>query len=225
MSPEELFCSLAKRVTKEALLLLGLELCGTYSIDKRLDSCEFNVEPLTNPKKIEDHILHVKKFKKNPGCINKALYVAGYLEGMAASPAEALLYAKLCLPRGMGGFGVKNLCFNKRIVLSKSAAKIAGQRDIYIDLSNPASKVAIEYDSEQFHDNSQQNIRDKRRLDALYSDGWKIFSIVKPQLNERSVFNEIAELILKANGQSARISVKHFLQKQIDLDFELQQCN
>ena len=101
----------------------------------------------------------------------KTKKVAMELKSNSASPQESRLFIKLCLPRKYGSYGVKGFVFNKPIKLSQRSYNILGQTTIKPDLVNEATKVAIEYDSAAFHENSEQNKRDKLRLDALHNDG------------------------------------------------------
>ena len=89
----------------------------------------------------------------------------------SASPMESRLYVKLCGPKNMGMYGCKDLKFNCKIDISSEAKKIAGQNFIVPDISNKDKKVAIEYNSSQFHENTIQGQKDQRRRDALVHDG------------------------------------------------------
>ena len=80
-------------------------------------------------------------------------------------------------PRIIGAFQINNLEMNVSVKLSKSASEICGQRQVIPDLSVPAKKIAIEYDSDAFHDNVNQNRRDKKRIVALRHDGWQVFNL------------------------------------------------
>ena len=91
---------------------------------------------------------------------------------------------------------------------------IAGQDYIIPDISCKKKKVAIEYDSAQFHENTERGQRDKRRRDALVKDGWKVFTIVPQQINNAETFDIIAKQILKSLNQGYRIRIKDFEAKR-----------
>lgn len=93
------------------------------------------------------------------------------LEKNSASPMESRLFAKLCGPRKLGLYGCKNLKFNVPAKVSAEALQIAGQRQIIPDLSCAKKRVAIEYNSTQYHESSIQGQKDQRRRDALVHDG------------------------------------------------------
>lgn len=84
---------------------------------------------------------------------------------------ESRLYYKLCGPRNMGLYGCKDLIMNCDVQLSAGAKTISGQEFVRPDILCYKSKVAIEYDSAQYHENVSQGQRDKRRRDALVYDG------------------------------------------------------
>ena len=83
---------------------------------------------------------------------------------------ESRLYLKLCGPRTKGFYQCSNLKMNRAVKISAKAQRIAGQQYIIPDISNASNKVAIEYDSSQFHEETEQGQRDKRRRDALVHD-------------------------------------------------------
>ena len=84
---------------------------------------------------------------------------------------ESRLFIKLCGGRKYGLYECKNLKFNERVPLSSNARKIAGQDFVIPDLSSQKHKVAIEYNSAQFHEEIIQGQKDQRRRDALVHDG------------------------------------------------------
>ena len=156
----------------EKLMLLGYELCGTYSLDQ---NCEngfvVNTRALTSPAEIEKYIHRLKKCKPNYRGIKRANRAVKYIKGGAASPKESRLSIILCAPKTLGGFGVANCVLNEPVKLSNSAKIICGQEFVKPDISIPNNKLAIEYDSDSFHNNDAQNRRDKKRIDALQHDG------------------------------------------------------
>lgn len=97
--------------------------------------------------------------------------VSALLIDNIASFKEAELYIKLCAPKNRGGYGITGFKANEQINLSVQASEILKFQTLRPDLSNKKSKVAIEYDSNAFHDNPNQNEKDKIRAGALLHDG------------------------------------------------------
>ena len=169
-SPELLFYQLSHILDYPILMLAGIEICGAYSLCP--DANEFNkANIITSPKTIQSYLNNLAKLNSKVPNIRKSLNAAKHLCENSFSPQESRLYIMLSSPRNLGGYGIRNLKFNIRVALSKKAQKICNQEYIFPDLSNPKKKIAIEYDSETFHDNSMQNIKDKLRINALQSDG------------------------------------------------------
>lgn len=210
-SPELTFLQLAETLPFEKLLLLGLEMCGTYSIDNESEyGFVSQREPYTSANKINNYIKQVRLQQNCYKNIRKASLAAKTLADNCASPQEALLYTMLASPRKYGGFGIKNIKLNKKIYLSKSGQKICGQKIIIPDLSIRTNKIAIEYDSDTFHDNQRQNRRDKLRIDALINDGWHVITFVPIQNGDFEPYSELAIKIMKLNNQDTRITRKDF---------------
>lgn len=171
-SPELVFYQLASVLNEAQLFLLGLEFCGKYSISKDSpNGFVTNIKPLTTPEKINNYLKLLSKENKKLPYMLIAKKVAKELKPNSASPQESRLFIKLCLPRKFGSYGAKGFVFNKPIKLSQRSYEILGQTTIKPDLVNEITKVAIEYDSTAFHENSDQNKRDKLRLDAFHTDG------------------------------------------------------
>lgn len=167
-----MFCQMAQHLNYENLFLQGMEICGTYCVlETQHPSFVSNIKPLTSPKKILSYMLRLQKESPSFPQIRKAIDVAKYLVDGSASPQESRLYIKLCAPRKCGGYGIKNMKMNKAASLSAEAMRICGQKKIIPDISNAKRKIAIEYDSQSFHENLTQNRRDKLRLDAFVHDG------------------------------------------------------
>lgn len=105
--PELLFFQLTDIFSVEALILLGLELCGTYTINKSdTNSLITNIPPLTTPTRIRKYLTSLNSINKNIRGINKAIRASKYIESNSASPKETNLYIMLCAPRYLGGYGI-----------------------------------------------------------------------------------------------------------------------
>lgn len=171
-SPELVFCQMSKELSIEQLMLLGLEYCGSYALSQSAaEGFICNIQPLSTASKMQKFSKALKDHNNNFPGIKNALTVSKILIDNCASPMEAELYLKLSAPRHLGGYAVKNLIANTRINLSKKASDILGFHYLRADLCIKKSKIAIEYDSNTFHDNTGQNEKDKLRADALQHDG------------------------------------------------------
>ena len=208
--PELMFCQLAAIYSYEKLMLLGYEICGTYSYNENSPiGFSNNISPLTSVQNILNFIVKLQKCSYNFPGLKNAKKAADYLLDCSASPQESRLSILLAGPRSVGAFGLKNCCLNRKVKLSNKAASICNQPYVYPDICILNKKIAIEYDSDYFHDENQ-NRKDKRRINALQYDGWKTFAFVADQLHNYQAVKNLALNILVANGQSSRIRVKDF---------------
>lgn len=169
--PELLFCQMANYLNAIELLLLGLEMCGSFSLINNEKGFVSNLPPISSTRKIKAYVQRLKRADTYFKGINRAIKISALLQDGSASPQESRLYVLLCAPRNMGGYGLKNVQLNKKIKLSKKACAICGQNFLIPDLCVVENKIAIEYDSDAFHDNAKQNSKDKQRIDAYIYDG------------------------------------------------------
>lgn len=214
VSPEFMLIQLSKSLNYEELFLLILELCGSYSINPLDNSFTNNIYPITDIKTIKNYLTRFKNMNPYAKGVNNLLRICKYAQNASASPMESRLYIKLCGPKKQGLYECKGLKLNQKINISKKAQLIAGQDYIIPDITCIKKKVAIEYDSAQFHENTTQGQRDKRRRDAMVHDGWKVVTIVPSQINNPNIFHAIAIGIKKALKEDTRIRVKNFEEKR-----------
>lgn len=171
-SPELLFLHMAQQLNFEKLVLAGIELCGCYLLPNNPNEAfNPNIKPVTSVKNIISYLDKIRMLNASPHSINKALLALKYVSNNSFSPLESKIYLMLCGPREIGAYGITGMQFNLKVELSSPASVISAQNYIYPDICNPKTKVSIEYDSKEFHENESQNTRDKLRINALQSDG------------------------------------------------------
>lgn len=149
--------------------------------------------------------------------IPKSTQCLSWLCDYSASPAETALYFILCAPRRLGGFGLKDFIMNCQIPVSKKAYNICNQPYIKPDIVNLHKKIALEYDSDLFHQTCIQDQKDKKRKDALIYDGWHVYTILKSQLKNPVTMTIIAKNIYKKCGLTFRTRSRSFFNKQYNL--------
>lgn len=152
-------------------MLFGLEICGSFTINNSEKGFCSNLSPLTNALKIRNYVKNLKFENPTFKSINQACKISSLLQDNSASPQESRLFISFCAPRSLGGYGLKNVVMNKEIELSKNASIICDQDSLRPDLCIFENKIAVEYDSDAFHDNARQNNKDKKRIDAYLHDG------------------------------------------------------
>ena len=115
---------------------MGLEFCGNYTLVQESQNNIKQCYPITSPQKIIAYIKKIKRTNTLVKNINKAYETALLIKPNSYSPQESNLYIMLATPHQKGGFGIKNLAFNKTIEISKTAQEICMQKTIMPDLSN-----------------------------------------------------------------------------------------
>lgn len=214
-NPELTIIHMSNSLNYIELSLLCMEFCGTYSINNlQPQVLQTNIKPITSISKILKYVDKYSKINKWARGIKKLRFVLKYVKDNSSSPMESRLFLKLCGPKNLGLYGCKNFTLNTSVPLSKKSKRICGQSIVVPDISNKSYKIAIEYDSAQFHESTIQGQKDKRRRDALVNDGWKVFTIVPAQINNPYTFDIIARQILKSANQDYRIRIKNFENKR-----------
>lgn len=214
VKPELLLIQLANSLSFNKLFLLTLEFCGTYSINVSSLGFDNGLSSLTNVAEIQKFLKNYKKLNKRAFGINKLNKVLNYASNNSASPMESRIYIKLCGPANKGYYGCKNLLMNYPIKLGPKSALIAGQSYVKPDFCCPEKKLTIEYDSAQYHENTERGQKDKRRRDALLNDGWTTITLVPAHVYNNQLFDIMARKILRALGQDNRLRIKNFEAKR-----------
>lgn len=171
MVPELLLIQLASALPYSQLALIAFEMCGTYAIDPCARNFVSDLAPATTPKKIEQYVKDYARLNPHFKGKRKIEAILAILKEGAASPMESRLFIKLCGARKDGFYGCRGLDMNLPVQLSTEACKIAGQPIVYPDLLSSKFKIAIEYNSAQYHESNKQGQKDRRRRDALVYDG------------------------------------------------------
>lgn len=179
-SPEVSLIQLTKNFPIHRIMLLAMEVCGTYALNFSLNRNSknillqdkgfiSNIPPATTLKKLQDASSYFSGSRL--GDAKKFKNILSWIAQGSASPAESKLFILLCGPRKLGCFQINKLDLNKEINLSNKSAMLCGFPKIRPDLSCKDKKIAIEYDSKLFHENVESNQQDKKRCLALEHDG------------------------------------------------------
>lgn len=220
--PEMLFYQLSQILKFSDLMLAGLELCGSFTISKDItQNLTTDINQVTSKTKIINFLNKLHAQNSHAQSIWYAKMAAHYLADGSNSPQESRLFIMLCGPRRYGGYGIKNMLLNQGVKLSNKSKKILNQNFIYPDICNKDKKIAIEYDSKEFHDNTDQNTKDKLRIDVLQRDGWRVISFVGSNTYNIDALHIMALDILNFNGQDKRIHTRNFEMKRNQLHSEL----
>lgn len=207
-SPEFVFLQLANRLDLSELIALGMELCGTYRRNvevPRMDgvgitlSTAYDQPPLSNPQKLRGFVSCMKSAPGRP----KALKALDYILSNSASPMETALYLLLCLPRSVGGYALPKPELNPPIVFSRAGRKYTLRHAAKPDLYWRKARLDLEYDSNEFHDESTRAV-DSMRRKALERMGIEVIGLTPDELLSTSLFHATAMRIARRLGKRIR---------------------
>lgn len=215
-TPEFCFLQMANRLSLARLIMLGYELCGTYVlVDKgpapRRDA------PLTTVAKLRTFV----EGASNARGRKKALRALRYVLDRSASPMESALAMLLCLPYGLGGYGLPEPRLNYRVDVPPSFRAMADRKHCVCDLCWPESKLAAEYDSELHHADLERRESDARRRSTLITLGFTVVTVSKGQVMDSGAFNRLAHQLAKRLGKRLRYVDPGFTRAHLELRAEL----
>lgn len=213
LSPELCFIVMARSLSFIALVKLGYNLCGSYvSSDETIYSCR----PLSSVDRIKDCI------DKNRGVegARKAGKALKYVLDNSASPKETELAMLLCLPSHYGGYGFRqpilNYQINKR---DKWGTTLANH--FKCDLAWPETRIALEYDSREFHEGAERLSRDSIRRTELINLGYFVMTATLSQVETTLGTKNLATALAKQMHRRLRLREPQFSDAHAKLRKEL----
>lgn len=225
-SPEFVFLQLSIRLDLPELIALGMELCGTYRRDVELPRMDgsgitlttaYHQQPLTSPQRLHGFI---GSMKSAPG-YRKALKALRYLVPNSASPMETALYLLLCLPCKMGGYALPKPSLNPPIVFSKSGQRHTLKHSAKPDLYWKKERLDLEYNSNEFHSESQRAL-DSMRRKALERMRVEVIELTTEELQSEELFHATALRIarhlkhrFRTNNEETFLEARHLLRQAL----------
>lgn len=213
LSPELCFIVMARSLSFIKLIKLGFSLCGSYvSSNETIYSCQ----PLFSTGRLKDCI------DKNRGVegARKAEKALKYVLDNSASPKETELTMLLCLPPHYGGYGFRqpilNYQVNKR---NKWGTTLANH--FKCDLAWPEARVALEYDSKEFHEGSDRLSRDSIRRTELINLGYFVMTASLSQVETTLGTKNLATALAKQMNRRLRLPEPRFSDVHAKLRKEL----
>ena len=212
-SPELCFINLAGELPFLALIELGFELCGSYSIDRSTDRGFADRQPLTSAARLAEYARDASGLHGSATARRAARYV---IDG-AASPKESQLAMLLTLPTRLGGYGFEKPQLNGAVDVPPSLQREFKAKHLYCDLYWPDHDVAVEYDSDQYHTGPERNTHDSERQTKLKRLGVEPISVTKDQLYDANRFETVVKLVAQYTGRRLRIRSSTFPQRRWEL--------
>lgn len=217
-TPEFCFLQMAGCLSLVQLIQLGFELCGTYALVGGAPAVR-RAAPLTTKAKLA---AFVEQSSGARGC-KKAARAVRYVQDGAASPMETMLAMMLCLPYGLGGYGLEKPLINHRVDVPSSSKRLADRAYCVCDLCWPEAKLCVEYDSARYHVDPDRQDSDARRRSTLIALGYTVVTVTRGQVMDAGAFNRLAHQLAKQTGKRLRYSDPDFTRKHRALRSELLQ--
>lgn len=198
-TPEFCFLQMAQSLSLIQLIRLGFELCGTYSIDENSN--------MTSRKDSLTSVIKLKVLVESATYISgseKALQALRYIQNNSASPMETKLVMYLCLPYRLGGYGLPWPHLNYRIDIAAQDSHLADRSFCVCDLAWPDKKLAVEYDSLEYHINPERQASDTSRRTTLAALGWTIVTVSANDVRHDYELNRLASQLSKMTGKRLR---------------------
>lgn len=181
--PELTFIQMAQTLSTVGLIVLGFELCGTYSHFSKMVSGFYERPSLTSVAKIAEVIGAVPGMKG----ANAARKALRWIRDGSASPMETVVSCMLGLPTEAGGFGLVAPTLNHKVKLNAAEQRILGKRRCYIDTAYEAAMTGVEFDGMDYHRDAEA---DRLRREVLVHKGWKILVL---NVDELTSWDRLAE--------------------------------
>jgi hypothetical protein len=217
-SPEMTFVQMATRLSFIELVLLGMELCGTYAPCPFAD--RFDERP---PVTTKERLTSFAERAREAGVKGAAtaLRALRWVVNGSNSPAETALVLFLCLPVRLGGYGFKFPDMNPTTPLGKRASSMLGHPTMRCDLHWVDEAVVIEYDSDQEHLTSQSAATDARRRNVLGYKDVTVITVRVQMIAMPGAFDDVAKQLARALGRRLRPRDLEFTPARADLRIEL----
>ena len=199
-SPEFTFLQLASVLEPAKLMAVGFELCGSYSPSWNGNATQYKRYPLSDVSHIGSFLAQATAFHG----VKLARSSLPYVLERSASPRETALALLLSLPERFGGYGIKQPVLNHRITVPKKAYAAVGSPFFICDLYWPQYRLAVEYDSSEFHEMRPSIAKDSARRNALSYLDVQVVSVTNEQIRDSQAFDHVARLVGKATEKRFR---------------------
>lgn len=209
-SPELCFLLMASKLSLIELIELGFEFCGSYSLpaapishlvdDKIADKALYNLPELTNVKKLMTFI------ERTQGVIGhyQASRALRHIANDSGSPMETILTMLLTLPYKLGGYSLPMPSLNHPVSPIKQLKGSTNRSHFRCDLFWPDRKLAVEYDSEMFHDNARKIAEDAVRRNILTALNITPITVTKQQLYSTPGLERVAMQLASKLGRQLK---------------------
>lgn len=195
-SAELLFVEMASKLTFVELILLGLELCGTYTLHSDGSGNAEGCPAATNKRQLSSFVERAQGMR-GAAMARRAIR---WVVDRSNSPMESALMLFLCLPVRMGGYAFRLPDLNPSMNLGKKAARMLDHDSMRCDLHWVKERVAIEYNSSQEHLNPNAAAQDARRANTLRYKEVDLITVTPQMIVDHVQFDGVVKQLAKALG-------------------------
>ena len=193
--PELAFIQMASQTSLLGAVVLGYELCGSYSHFFRFASGFYERPHLTTKLSIGNALDRLKGLRGRTSA-RKAL---AWVQDGSASPMETVVSCMLNLPVSTGGFGLKRPVLNHSVTNDEAAQRITGTKTCKIDNAYPDALCGVEFDGKDYHRDIE---KDRKRREALSHLGWTIYVFNVDELTDYDAIKAKVALLDKVGRMS-----------------------
>lgn len=198
--PELCFAQMALQLSDVGAVVLGYELCGTYSHFSQLVSGFYDRPAITRVARIEHAIGQLGGMYG----LSSAQRALRWVRDGSASPMETVVSCMLHLPSRMGGFGFRAPELNCQVRLDAAAQRITGTAYAKVDAGYPGAEIGFEFDGEEYHRDAE---KDRRRREALAHMGWTIYVLNVDEATDYRILRDKVALMSNVPRQRGTRSV------------------
>lgn len=151
VSPELLFVEMGAAMSLPTQVMLGMELCGTFSrdaADPRMGTVTYGVDPVTSVAKLNSFVQSAKYLTG----LNQSREALSYVVDNAWSPMEATIATLGTLPVTEFGYDMGPMRLNVRIEAEDQMKDLGGKASRVPDLLFDGTPVGINYDGKGHFD-------------------------------------------------------------------------
>lgn len=181
-----------------SMALVATEFAGYYRLSTALNNTQYRLSPLVT---LENQYAFLGANPKLYGVsrIREALELAF---DRSASPMESALAFMLSLPVEFGGFGLPKPELNKKVPTKQFESLWDGGPYIKPDLLWEEHKVAVEYESDEFHGRlgAGKADSDAVRANVLTAMGYTVFRATRGTARSISNIMRLARQVVQAMG-------------------------
>lgn len=216
---EACFLQLATMLPPIELAQVGCEFCGTYALDSHDPHGFRKRKPLTSIRALERYLSKAEGIHG----IKSARQALRFVVEGSASPMETIVTLLLCLPNVYGGYGLEPPSLNHSIPMPDEVRAATGRKQCICDLFWPEARLAVEYESDQWHAGPEHIARDSKRRTALELAGVMVVTVTRAQIYDARALNETAHVLANRMEKRLRIQCSNWLSKRFELRARLLQ--